>query len=98
MSVAEAVATPPSPHAEAVTPAVPGNGDSGHDGDSARPIVLHAAGTTLKNIRAILLLGGTVRPTPLNTSIGRSVLDLPLDNEHNQSLGIERLTKGELAA
>lgn len=30
-------------------------------------------------LRAIVLLGGSVRPTPLTTSIGRSVLDLPLD-------------------
>lgn len=31
-------------------------------------------------LRGLVLLGGTVRPSPLATAIGRSVLDLPLGN------------------
>lgn len=41
-----------------------------------RPI---AASGALSNLRALVLLGGSVRPTPLSGSIGRSTLDLPID-------------------
>jgi N-acetylglucosaminyldiphosphoundecaprenol N-acetyl-beta-D-mannosaminyltransferase len=34
---------------------------------------------TLHRLRALVLLGGSVRQTPLTQSIGRSLLDLPLD-------------------
>ena len=34
----------------------------------------------LQNLRAVVLLGGTVRPTALRSSIGRSVMDLPVRN------------------
>jgi N-acetylglucosaminyldiphosphoundecaprenol N-acetyl-beta-D-mannosaminyltransferase len=33
----------------------------------------------LSNLRALVLLGGSVRPSPLSQMSGRSVLDLPLD-------------------
>src|SRR5207244_4981207 len=33
----------------------------------------------LSRLRAVILLGGSVRATPLSESIGRSLLDLPLD-------------------
>jgi N-acetylglucosaminyldiphosphoundecaprenol N-acetyl-beta-D-mannosaminyltransferase len=36
-------------------------------------------GKSLSRLKALVLLGGHVRPTPLSTSIGRSLLDLPLD-------------------
>jgi N-acetylglucosaminyldiphosphoundecaprenol N-acetyl-beta-D-mannosaminyltransferase len=36
---------------------------------------------SLHKLRAMVLLGGSVRPTPLSTSVGRSVLDLPLDSD-----------------
>jgi N-acetylglucosaminyldiphosphoundecaprenol N-acetyl-beta-D-mannosaminyltransferase len=36
--------------------------------------------TGLEKLRALVLLGGSVRPTSLSTSIGRAVLDLPLDD------------------
>jgi hypothetical protein len=36
---------------------------------------------SLQRIRALVLLGGTVRPTPLHTSTRRSILDLPLEQE-----------------
>ncbi len=39
----------------------------------------------LSRLKAIVLLGGHVRPTPLSVSIGRSLLDLPLD-EHGSVL------------
>jgi hypothetical protein len=35
---------------------------------------------SLHRLRAMVLLGGSVRPTPLAASIGRSVLDLPVDD------------------
>jgi N-acetylglucosaminyldiphosphoundecaprenol N-acetyl-beta-D-mannosaminyltransferase len=34
----------------------------------------------LGRLRALVLLGGSVRPTPLTTNTGRSVLDLPVDD------------------
>jgi N-acetylglucosaminyldiphosphoundecaprenol N-acetyl-beta-D-mannosaminyltransferase len=36
-------------------------------------------GSSLNRLKALVLLGGHVRPTPLSLSIGRSLLDLPLD-------------------
>ncbi|HLL89121.1 MAG TPA: WecB/TagA/CpsF family glycosyltransferase [Tepidisphaeraceae bacterium] len=41
---------------------------------------------SLSRLRGFILLGGGVRATPLKNAIGRSVLDLPLD-EHNSILG-----------
>jgi len=38
-----------------------------------------AATQTLARLRALVLLGGSVRPNSLTSSIGRSVLDLPLE-------------------
>lgn len=38
------------------------------------------AGQGLKRLKAVVLLGGKVRETQLTLSIGRSVLDLPLDD------------------
>lgn len=37
-------------------------------------------------LRAVVLLGGAVRPTPLGLAAGRSVLDLPLDGNGNTSV------------
>jgi hypothetical protein len=34
----------------------------------------------LGRLRALVLLGGSVRPTPLTTNSGRSILDLPVDD------------------
>lgn len=45
----------------------------------ARRINSNPAGTSLSRLKAVVLLGGHVRPTPLSLSIGRSLLDLPLD-------------------
>jgi N-acetylglucosaminyldiphosphoundecaprenol N-acetyl-beta-D-mannosaminyltransferase len=42
-------------------------------------------GKSLSRLKAVVLLGGAVRATPLSTSIGRSLLDLPLD-EHGSVL------------
>jgi N-acetylglucosaminyldiphosphoundecaprenol N-acetyl-beta-D-mannosaminyltransferase len=39
----------------------------------------HFEGASLSRLKAMVLLGGAVRATPLSTSIGRSLLDLPLD-------------------
>jgi hypothetical protein len=39
-----------------------------------------SAARALKRVRALILLGGSVRPTALTQSIGRSLLDLPLDD------------------
>ncbi len=44
---------------------------------AATPI--HGHGPSLSRLKALVLLGGSVRPTPLSTNIGRSLLDLPLD-------------------
>ena len=46
------------------------------DSDGA---VSAAAPRSLNRLRAVILLGGSVRPTELTTATGRSVLDLPLD-------------------
>jgi hypothetical protein len=40
---------------------------------------INGHGPSLSRLKALVLLGGSVRPTPLSTSIGRSLLDLPLD-------------------
>jgi N-acetylglucosaminyldiphosphoundecaprenol N-acetyl-beta-D-mannosaminyltransferase len=40
---------------------------------------VHGDGVSLGRLKAVVLLGGHVRPTPLSLSIGRSLLDLPLD-------------------
>jgi N-acetylglucosaminyldiphosphoundecaprenol N-acetyl-beta-D-mannosaminyltransferase len=40
---------------------------------------VHTNGNSLNRLKALVLLGGHVRSTPLNLSIGRSLLDLPLD-------------------
>jgi hypothetical protein len=45
---------------------------------------MHAR-SSLSNLRGLILLGGSIRPTPLTMGIGRSVLDLPLD-EHGSIL------------
>ena len=44
---------------------------------AATPI--HGHGPSLSRLKALVLLGGSVRPTPLSNNIGRSLLDLPLD-------------------
>ena len=46
--------------------------------DSEVPISA-ASPRSLHRLRALILLGGSVRPTELTTATGRSVLDLPLD-------------------
>jgi N-acetylglucosaminyldiphosphoundecaprenol N-acetyl-beta-D-mannosaminyltransferase len=60
------------------------NGSNGHDrlAQRARRMTtapLHRDGTSLSRLKGIVLLGGHVRSTPLGESIGRSLLDLPLD-------------------
>ncbi|HTW94025.1 MAG TPA: WecB/TagA/CpsF family glycosyltransferase [Tepidisphaeraceae bacterium] len=70
------------------------------------PIVQFSAanGNGLSRLRGLVLLAGSVRPTPLRTGIGRSVLDLPIDpgrtvfshwlseaTEVARSLGMEKL-------
>lgn len=37
-------------------------------------------GSALPRLKALVLLGGAVRPSPLGSAIGRSVLDLPMDD------------------
>jgi N-acetylglucosaminyldiphosphoundecaprenol N-acetyl-beta-D-mannosaminyltransferase len=51
--------------------------------EPVRPVITPAPahGRSLHKLRAMILLGGSVRPTPLTNSIGRSVLDLPLDGD-----------------
>jgi N-acetylglucosaminyldiphosphoundecaprenol N-acetyl-beta-D-mannosaminyltransferase len=40
---------------------------------------VHSDGSSLSRLKALVLLGGHVRSSPLSLSIGRSLLDLPLD-------------------
>ena len=81
------VESPTSPTAPAVAAntATTVAGDSVNDRltDRARRMAttLDQSVSTLSRLKAIILLGGHVRPTPLSTSIGRSLLDLPLDEE-----------------
>jgi N-acetylglucosaminyldiphosphoundecaprenol N-acetyl-beta-D-mannosaminyltransferase len=42
-------------------------------------VVTHSVDHILKRLRGLILLGGSVRPSPLSAAAGRSVLDLPLD-------------------
>ncbi|CAA9430089.1 MAG: N-acetylmannosaminyltransferase [uncultured Phycisphaerae bacterium] len=42
-------------------------------------VVTHSTEHILKRLRGLILLGGSVRPSPLSAAAGRSVLDLPLD-------------------
>ncbi len=57
---------------------------------------MQAESTSLSRLKALILLGGHVRPTPLSTSIGRSLLDLPLD-ENGSVLNHWLAHAGELA-
>lgn len=50
------------------------------EGDQQRP-----AAMSLSRLRALVLLGGSVRPSPLAIQSGRSLLDLPVD-EHGSVL------------
>jgi N-acetylglucosaminyldiphosphoundecaprenol N-acetyl-beta-D-mannosaminyltransferase len=65
---------------------------------------LSADSTSLSRLKALVLLGGHVRPTNLSTSIGRSLLDLPVDENGSvlnqwlshamdlaKAIGLERL-------
>lgn len=38
-------------------------------------------GSSLRRLRAVVLLAGAVRPMPITAATGRSILDLPIDNE-----------------
>ncbi len=66
-----------------------GNGNGKHHQRPAAapvtPVTSAAASEALRRVRGLVLLGGSVRPTPLRASIGRSVLDLPVD-EHGSIL------------
>ena len=46
---------------------------------SEMPLTSVAHPRTLRGGGAVVLLGGSVRSTPLSEAFGRSVLDLPLD-------------------
>jgi hypothetical protein len=52
--------------------------------------------TSLAHLRAVVMLAGTVRPTPLMTALGRDRLDLPID-EGLTLLGHWRHLVGDLA-
>ena len=54
-------------------------------------------GNSLSRLKALVLLGGHVRPTPLSMSIGRSLLDLPLD-ERGSVLNHWLANAGDLAS
>jgi hypothetical protein len=75
---------------------------NGHAHRSRRETITN--GNSLSRLKAFVLLGGHVRPTPLSLSIGRSLLDLPLDDngsvlnhwlnhaaELAKSIGLEKL-------
>ena len=74
---------------ESVISAAPSNGSMELPGSGMDRLVnrarrmtsapLHTDGASLSRLKAVVLLGGAVRTTPLSTSIGRSLLDLPLD-------------------
>lgn len=61
---------------------------NGQVNQSQDPVANRASGTAAcpaaQPIRALVLLCGSVRPTPLSAAIGRSILDLPIDA--NQSV------------
>ncbi|MEZ0267143.1 MAG: WecB/TagA/CpsF family glycosyltransferase [Phycisphaerae bacterium] len=40
----------------------------------------HSPPSSLRNLKAILLLGGSVRPSKLIAAVGRSILDLPMED------------------
>jgi N-acetylglucosaminyldiphosphoundecaprenol N-acetyl-beta-D-mannosaminyltransferase len=66
----ETAEVPPAPRIQAVESLAPAPLASVSDGDGRHP---------LSRLRALVLLGGSVRPTALGLATGRSVLDLPLD-------------------
>ncbi|MDB5295077.1 MAG: putative glycosyltransferase [Phycisphaerales bacterium] len=57
----------------------------------------HSVDDILKRLRALILLGGAVRPSPLSAATGRSVLDMPLDDEHGSLLNFWLAQGGEVA-
>ncbi len=83
---AAAADSPPHPDQDGQTELdrqIPGS----HNGENVIPVSIHHGrpGPTLperalKNLRALVLLGGQVRPSSLSSATGRSVLDLPLDD------------------
>lgn len=58
--------------------------------------VTHSVDHILRRLRALILLGGSVRPSPLSAAVGRSVLDLPLD-DHGSILNFWLAQGGEVA-
>ncbi|MBC7782240.1 MAG: WecB/TagA/CpsF family glycosyltransferase [Burkholderiales bacterium] len=78
----------PSPLDTSETDSGAGDSDTGDSdtGDSSAGDAIHSGrpheismARGLKRLKAIILLGGKVRQSPLSLAIGRSVLDLPLD-------------------
>lgn len=51
-----------------------------HSVSERRHMTADATTGRLGRLRALVLLGGSVRPTPLTTRTGRSILDLPVDD------------------
>jgi N-acetylglucosaminyldiphosphoundecaprenol N-acetyl-beta-D-mannosaminyltransferase len=62
----------PSPEETSAAPAAAPTGRSGR-------MAGRSADQIFQRLRAMILLGGSVRPSPLSAATGRSVLDLPLD-------------------
>jgi N-acetylglucosaminyldiphosphoundecaprenol N-acetyl-beta-D-mannosaminyltransferase len=56
-----------------------GNGHSPHSNGRHPPRPRKEEPTALRRLRGLILLGGSLRPTSLSSNIGRSVLDLPVD-------------------
>ena len=70
-------AAPPAPHA---TPTATSQERLAQRARRMMSASVHdGGGSSLHRLKAVVLLGGHVRPTPFSTSIGRSLLDLPLD-------------------
>ncbi len=91
---AEPAMLPPTPAPQPVDAPVPvapaaasphANGNGRHavhtNGKAHAPIApsRRSEQDALRRLRGLILLGGSLRPTSLSTSIGRSILDLPVD-------------------
>lgn len=79
-------------------PEAPAESMSGPVGRIHRAAPTHTSEYILSHLRALILLGGSVRPSPLSAAAGRSILDLPLDENGSlmnfwlaQSMEVARL-------
>lgn len=92
ISRSQGASSAPAPHSN-------GNGhhtsSNGSNGKTRAPASRKRDATAFQRLKGLVLLGGQLRPTALSSNIGRSVLDLPVD-EHGSILEHWRMGAAQL--